>query len=111
MWIVLSFKINQDYIAKVLCINRDKPEMHCNGNCILMQRIKASEENERKEIPQKLKEQKEIFYYLNISNWLLQSPIEENSRKQQLTFFYESPFTTAFVKGLFRPPKIGMVEA
>jgi hypothetical protein len=110
MWIVLSFKINQDYIAKVLCINRDKPEMHCNGNCVLMQRIKASEEKERKEIPQKLKEQKEILYCFVISKWQLQTPIEEKSPKQQLTF-YQAPFTAAFVNGIFRPPKIKTVEA
>lgn len=110
IWIILSFKVNQDHIAKVLCINRDKPEMHCNGNCVLMQRIKASEEKERKEIPQKIKEQKEILYCFVISKWQLQTPIEKKSPKQQPTF-YQAPFTAAFVNGIFRPPKIKTVEA
>src|SRR5699024_7192955 len=42
--VYVDFKIHQDYIAEVLCINRDKPELHCNGKCILMQKIKEVQE-------------------------------------------------------------------
>jgi predicted MPP superfamily phosphohydrolase len=104
-WIVLSFKINQEYIAKFLCINRDKPEVMCNGKCILMQRVKAEEEKEKKQIPQKLKEQKEVFYCFGNFDWLVQLPKDwKNKRKNN--FSHQTPFTAAFVKGIFRPPKI-----
>ena len=84
--------------------------MQCNGKCVLMQRIKASEENERGEIPQKLKEQKEVLFCFYSSKWLLQSPTEAEYRHQQFPL-YQNPFTAAFVKGIFRPPKIEMVQA
>lgn len=42
--VYIDFKLNQDYIAKVLCINRDKPELQCNGHCILMEKIKKTQE-------------------------------------------------------------------
>lgn len=29
------YKINQDYIANELCINKNKPAMQCNGHCQL----------------------------------------------------------------------------
>ncbi len=35
-----DFFINQDYIAKNLCVNRDKPMMHCNGKCYLAKKLK-----------------------------------------------------------------------
>lgn len=104
VWIFFSFKINQDYIAKVLCINRDKPELHCNGKCVLMQRIKAEEEKEKKEIPQKLKEQKGGLYCLDNFSWLMQHP-GDWADKQKHAFPHQTPFTSAFVKGIFRPPK------
>lgn len=43
---VFQYAINYDYISQVLCINKEKPEMHCNGKCHLMQELaKASEED------------------------------------------------------------------
>jgi hypothetical protein len=104
VWIFLSFKINQGYIAKVLCINRNKPESQCNGKCVLMQRIKAAEEKEKKEIPQKLKEQKEVLYCLDNFSWLMQHP-RNRADKQKHAFPHQTPFTSAFLKGIFRPPK------
>lgn len=35
-----------DYIAK--CINKDKPQLNCNGQCELMKRIKEKEQKEAK---------------------------------------------------------------
>lgn len=104
-WIILSFKINQDYIAKVLCINRNKPELHCNGKCVLMQRLKASEEKERKEMPQKVKEQKEALYCLGNLICQIARPIDWRN-KQSKIFSHQTPFTSAFIKGIFRPPKL-----
>ena len=49
----LEYAINYDYISTVLCENKDKPEMHCNGKCHLKKQIEKvvksqipSEENE-----------------------------------------------------------------
>lgn len=109
VWIIFSFKINQDYIAKVLCINRDKPELHCNGKCFLMQRIRAEEEKERKELPQKLKEQKEVLYCLNKFDWLIDRS-KNWTDKTKNTFSHQTPFTSDFVKGIFRPPKFVTVS-
>lgn len=47
-WFVLmSFKLNQDYIAKNICENRYRPQMHCNGNCVLMKKMKQEEKQEQ----------------------------------------------------------------
>lgn len=46
-----GFKINQDFIAKTLCINRDKPEKHCNGKCYLSKKITESKEKDPVKAP------------------------------------------------------------
>lgn len=48
---VTSWWLNRDYIARVLCVNRDKPQMHCNGKCHLAKQLKAVENTERKQQP------------------------------------------------------------
>lgn len=43
---VLDYAVNYDYISKVLCINKAKPELKCNGKCHLMKELaKASEDD------------------------------------------------------------------
>lgn len=49
LFIYAEFKINQKYIAAALCENRDKPEMHCNGKCYLMKKLKDAQEKEKKQ--------------------------------------------------------------
>jgi len=38
--ILIDFKINQNFIAKVLCINRDKSIITRNGKCYLTEQLK-----------------------------------------------------------------------
>ncbi len=47
-FIYAGFELNQEYIAKTLCVNRDKPELHCNGKCYLSNKIKQAEEKEKR---------------------------------------------------------------
>jgi hypothetical protein len=46
-FMVLSFKLNQSYIAKNLCENRSRPKLNCKGNCVLMKKIKQQEKEEQ----------------------------------------------------------------
>jgi hypothetical protein len=109
IWIYFSFKINQQYIARALCINRDKPEMHCNGQCVLMQRIRANEAAERQKIPLKLKEYPEAVYCFLTEQWDIQPKVLEQPQKRPITV-YQPPFTAIWVKGIFHPPQPGPVK-
>jgi hypothetical protein len=42
---VMDYAINYDYISKVLCINKDKPELKCNGKCHLMKELAKTEDD------------------------------------------------------------------
>ena len=45
-WIVIAeFNIYRSYIASHLCENRFRPQMHCNGKCVLMKKMAADEIN------------------------------------------------------------------
>lgn len=43
------FQANQSYIIAELCENRDKPAMHCNGQCVLMKKLKKLDDQQDKE--------------------------------------------------------------
>src|SRR5690554_6052950 len=47
--VFIDFKLNQEYITKVLCINREKPQLGCDGQCILMQKMKSTQDADHPE--------------------------------------------------------------
>jgi hypothetical protein len=47
LFVYAGFELNKDYIAKNLCINRNKPWLHCNGKCYFMRKINQAREKER----------------------------------------------------------------
>jgi len=42
----IDYFINKDYIASVLCENKDKPEKNCNGKCYLKKQIKKVQQEQ-----------------------------------------------------------------
>jgi len=48
-FVYAGFEFNQKYIAEKLCVNKDRPWMHCNGKCFLMKKLKQVEEKEKKQ--------------------------------------------------------------
>ncbi|HCR48127.1 MAG TPA: hypothetical protein PLL64_04350 [Rhodothermales bacterium] len=49
LWVQLDFSRRQDYIRKVLCINRGNPEMKCNGKCYLKKRLIKTDQEQQKQ--------------------------------------------------------------
>ena len=43
---VIDYVVNYEYISKVLCVNKAKPKMQCNGKCHLMKELAKNSENE-----------------------------------------------------------------
>lgn len=48
---VIEYIVNYDYISQVLCVNKDKPAMHCNGKCHLLQELAKASDDEKSNSP------------------------------------------------------------
>ena len=46
---IAYYHVNKDYIARVLCQNRDKPQLHCDGQCYLAKKLKTQQDKQDKE--------------------------------------------------------------
>lgn len=42
-----DFFLNQEFISKNLCVNVDKPMMHCNGKCYLTKKLKEQQKQDQ----------------------------------------------------------------
>ncbi|WP_321344448.1 hypothetical protein [uncultured Draconibacterium sp.] len=64
--ILFSFKINQDYIAKNLCIEKDVEGSTCKGCCQLEKRMHEQDE-QKKELPPQQNEKQNIDFCVPLS--------------------------------------------
>jgi hypothetical protein len=64
---VVEYVVNYEYISKVLCVNKDKPMLHCNGKCQLMKELAKASENEKPISDKKIVAQEfEVLFFENI---------------------------------------------
>jgi hypothetical protein len=70
---------NRAFIAQVLCENRDKPAMHCDGKCYFMKKMAAAAAQDSapisQSLPKSLKKSTEIAEFLLESDWFELHPI------------------------------------
>lgn len=106
--ILIDFKINQDFIAEVLCINRDKPMTTCNGKCYLSEQLKKAEEQEEKQAPTNKKERIEVVYYYTKSSFDFLGSASSYLYKLYPTYETEC-YKSFFVADVFHPPKYNLI--
>ena len=65
----LEYAVNYEYIKEVLCINKDKPQLKCNGKCHLAKELKEANDpdQKKKEHPPTFTEL-EITVHVNTNN-------------------------------------------
>ena len=102
---VAYYRINQDYIAKNLCVNRDKPMMNCNGQCFLAKKLQAAEDKEQKSNSERLDKMPEVV----LSFQAIQSVFTARFPASE---FVENHFSStefspsSAAKGFFHPPQV-----
>lgn len=102
---IIDYYANYDYIATVLCENKDRPYLECNGKCYLQSQIKKNDfnnsHNHNSTIP-----------LIDLKDYPV-SPIEECSYKTKIEDASKSSIYTAenfgyqaVLTSLFKPPKV-----
>jgi hypothetical protein len=94
------YQLNQDYIAEVLCINKEKPLSTCHGQCFLKQKLNLAEEKEKAPAPLG-KEKIEIIVFLVSQCHYLFKGVPERSI---LNSAYDQNYSSDHTRSTFHPP-------
>ena len=63
LFLVTNYLYQYDYYVNVLCENKEKPELKCNGTCHLAKELKVVDEKEScPELPAQVKVEPALFY-------------------------------------------------
>jgi hypothetical protein len=98
------FYENQKIIADKYCINKSKPQLHCNGKCYLTKQLKALNDDETSNTSNSQK----LTIKVAIEPFIIE-PINSYNPSFSLNkkefFSYQNVFLhTAFIAGIFHPP-------
>lgn len=101
--IIAQYQLNKEYIARVLCENRTRPALHCNGQCYLAKRLKAQQDKQDQQTTERVVRMSlmplfcQATYSIRFAEPTVLSPSPQFA---YLISHYPSPLTT-----LLRPPR------
>lgn len=101
---VFQYVFDYQYISEVLCINKEKPELQCNGKCHLMKELAKASEDEKPTSSDKKNHHSEveILFIEELNTFLIeQSTIVFDN---QNTSVYSNLYSRLNCKTFFHPP-------
>ena len=102
---VYKYLLNYDYIVNVLCINKEKPELQCNGKCYLKKELSASKITSDQNPEELLNYRfKPVPLYFEDFKGFQQFDILEE--KRTLIFCRSTDFKNHFTKPILPPPRL-----
>lgn len=108
MWIIVSFKINQDSIAKTLCVKKEIKNNTCQGKCHLKKQLDKVNEEEQKQAPTSQKEKAEVLFchtHKPYDFWEF-----ADLYLSKLNASYQNNFYNySYITDIFRPPTINLI--
>lgn len=96
-----AFYANQSYIAKNLCVNRDKPEMHCNGHCQLKKELATDDKKESQNPLQRASKEPSLLY---LPPQIFQDSFFGEKETVPLYGYYDMPALQEYISSTFHPP-------
>ncbi|NLN26490.1 MAG: hypothetical protein GX163_12765 [Bacteroidetes bacterium] len=105
VWPVVEYILKYDYIISVLCENKDKPELECNGKCYLSKKL-AEENGSQEDNPSQKTQHSEIQTFL-IAEKLPVFQLELLNVETSPKFFGTKPdlYTSIFIGSPPKPPR------
>ncbi len=100
----MDYVVNYEYITKVLCVNKAKPKLQCNGKCHLMKELAKASESEKPISSNKkiVTQELEVLFFEEIKSFKITSLYFEV--KQKIISNYSNSYSYLNSVSVFRPP-------
>lgn len=101
---IIEYYANYDYIATVLCENRDKPYLECNGKCYLqkqLNKVNTNNHEHKSTVPQIDMEK----YPVSLIDELALEKLNKFSISIQEKIFHQKFTSQEFYNFLLKPPR------
>lgn len=100
---VMEYAANYEYIVEVLCINKSKPELHCNGKCYLSKELAKANDTESTPLSKgKNSGQKLLDIYIPPD--IVKIKNTNTIDQTYCCFLITADYSYLFLKYIFKPP-------
>ncbi|MGK9124447.1 hypothetical protein M1D52_10010 [Olivibacter sp. SA151] len=96
------FIVNREYITNELCENKERPMMHCNGQCVLMKKLKKWGEAESQDSERYINKIEALVIVPETLK--LKAPIP--TLRQWIVPPYSGRYYYLYATSLFHPPRM-----
>lgn len=104
-FIYIHFKVNQDEITEEHCINKDKPELNCDGKCYLKEQLNNTRETadqpQSPSTPRFLEFECDTF----ISSEMKDLKSTDEEVRHSKIYFSKKLISDPHLRGIDHPPK------
>ena len=100
--VVTFYYTRKAYVAKTLCENKNKPQLHCNGKCFLKKKLKEAE-NESGQSKKSLEKQEQLVLAMPIVPALLSVRFQPTATRE-VSRFRGSQYRFTYLAACFHPP-------
>jgi hypothetical protein len=98
-----TFYANEDYIAANLCVNKDHPEMHCNGHCQLDKKMQEDQKQNQPNPDKKPSFEATVFIKTPADPMSMLDPLVLVTPQNGIPAIFTSQ---SFQKRLLHPPAV-----
>ena len=95
------YQLNTQSITEKYCVNKDKPQLHCNGKCHLKKQLDKTENGDAKNKDNNKKIEWTVFILPENNYSHPQSLFIEKTE----TFNRQTDYSYKFLHSVFRPPQ------
>lgn len=101
---VIDYVVNYEYITKVLCVNKAKPKLQCNGKCHLMKELAKTSESQTPISSNKkiASHELEVLFFEEIKSFNIRYIYFD--KNQFLSTNYSDLYSYLNSDSVFRPP-------
>ena len=101
---VIDYVVNYEYITKVLCVNKAKPKLQCNGKCHLMKELAKTSESQTPISSNKkiASHELEVLFFEEIKSFNIRYIYFD--KNQFLSTNYSDLYSYLNSNSVFRPP-------
>ena len=104
---LVYYKLNINYIIETYCINKEKPELKCNGKCHIAKQLTAiskTKKNDEAVFNVTNSFYLVLYHFVYEDDMLIKETLFEENKK--LIFSYHKSYFLTLINKHFKPPTI-----
>ena len=103
----IDYELRKDYIIQNYCVNKTRPELHCDGKCYLAKQIQKAEKQDEKQATNNFLTKLLSFEVVQNTNiYSAYFPLKAFVEKSATNYFYKNNLSHLHTFAFFHPPQV-----